>query len=140
MGKNSNLFKQYVNEKNLSPENWRDERGYEVFQFTQKLESGPSGKILVVISDDDVAVNIYAMDYATLSNPVRKDYMYKLLNEINCRYTFNKFTMDDENNITASCSIPFQDNFKPEIVINSIFGVLRSMDDEYPNIMKLMWS
>lgn len=140
MSTNSNLFKQYLNDNNLYADSWNGEKGSVCFQFNQKLKSGPNGRIVAIFNDTNSLVSIYALDYVTLTNTTRKDYMYKLLNEINNKYTFFKFILDNDNNIILSSFIPLENNFKPEVAMRLIFGVLDTMEEEYSSLMKVMWA
>lgn len=140
MATNADLFKDYLKKENFYTDNWKTDDGNEVFQLRQKLENGPDGRLLIVLDKENNIVSIYALDYVTLSNPSRKDYMYRLLNELNMKYTYNKFTLSEDNNIIVSCFIPFDNNFKPEIVMQNVYGAYKAMQNEYPGLMKVMWS
>lgn len=140
MSRDSDLFNQILNQHNIYFNTWDEDDGDVYFQFNQKLDSGPTVKILAIFNSDDTLVSIYVLDYVTLVNTARKDYMYRLLNDINNKYTYYKFTMDDKNHIILSCFIPMDNNFKPEIILNLIFGSISVMDDEYPGFMKIIWS
>ena len=139
MANYSDIFKSYLESQNLYPNTWKTEEGSDVFEFQQKLKSGPSGRLVVIIDKYEL-VSIYALDYVTLTNSSRKDYMYKLLNELNIKYTYYKFTLSEDNEVIISCYIPFNNNFNAEIVLNKLGGTLMIMDKEYPNLMKAMWS
>ncbi|MDS0526081.1 YbjN domain-containing protein [Clostridium sp. SHJSY1] len=135
---NANLFKQFLDGKEIYAE--VRENGEEAyFEFQQKLKSGSSGRVVVNISGDTL-VSIYALDYVSLANTARRDYMYKLFNELNYRYTYYKFFLDNDNNIFLSAYIPIENNFSPTLVMNLLIGLIDVMEKEYANIMKTMWA
>lgn len=140
MPKNSNLFKQFLDQNNMNVNSWDDEDGETYFQFNQKLNSGPNIKILTIFNPEDTMVSIYALDYVNLVNTTRKDYMYRLLNDLNSKYTYHKFAMDNNNNIILSCFVPVENNFIPEMILKLIIGSISIMDNEYSSFMKAIWA
>ncbi|WP_264850146.1 YbjN domain-containing protein [Clostridium omnivorum] len=138
MMRNAELFKGYLDKNNLYADTWSEgEKTF--FQFQQKLKSGPAGRLLVIFGGDTL-VSVYALDYVSLSNTARKDYMYRVLNDLNMKYTYHKFLLDQDNNIMTSSFIPFSNNFSEEVVMELLFGSLNVMEEEYATLMKAMWS
>lgn len=137
---NANSFKQLLDKNNIYADSWDGEDGAVCFQFNQKLKTGPNGRVMVIFNSEDTLVSIYALDYVTLVNTARKDYMYRLLNDLNSKYTYFKFILDNDNNIILSSFIPLENNFRPEIAMRLILGVLDALEEEYSALMKVMWA
>ena len=136
---NATLFKEYLDKKGIVPETRNSETSVS-FEFQQKLKTGASGRLLVVLEEDTLA-SIYALDYISLSNTARKEYMCKVLNELNIKYTYFKFYLSTENIVVLQCSLPIRNNtFSADLIFNLLGNVLGTMEDEYSGIMKAMLS
>lgn len=139
VAKNPDIFEDFLNEKEALFESY-DLDGKTVFKFNQKLEQGPRGRILAVFDEDDGLVSIYAYDYLSLTDDAKKDSMYKLLNNLNLKYTYVKFYMDEDNDITLSSYTLVENNFSPEVIFKMIIGVFNVLEEQYAAFMKIMWS
>ena len=136
---NVDLLKQYFVQENIEPNTWENEEGKSTsFEFPQKLKTGANGRLLIVLDED--IVNIYALDYVSLTNTARKEYICKVINEINTKYTYFKFYLDNDNNLILQSSMPIRDNFNAELTFDILSGAYRTMEKEYSDIMKAMWS
>lgn len=136
--RNAELFKKYLDNNELTADIWEDgDDTY--FQFHQKLDSGAQGRILVILGGDSL-LSVYALDYVNLTNSERKDQLYKILNDLNGKYTYYKFYLDEKNKIYSSSFVPFENNFTPDVVMRLIVGTLNVLDEVYPLLMKIIWA
>lgn len=139
MTKNSQLFKEFLERNDIWVE-FFDEDGDTFCNIKQRLECGPTVNILLVFDKDDKLVRLYTMGYITFNNPSRKQYIYSMLNELNNKYSFFKFVIDNQNNISVNYYLPFLDNFSSDIVMQQIISTIGVLEDEYAGFMKLIWS
>ncbi|GIP38419.1 hypothetical protein J31TS4_16990 [Paenibacillus sp. J31TS4] len=136
---NVSLFRTYLQQINVHMEEVQD--GGEVyFRTTQSFENG--GSVLLVVSFNDredlVDLNIY--NIANIKNPLKKEAVHSLINELNVQYRFTKF-MESEGRISAQYSMNVVPNqLDPEQIFNKLIMLLRSAEDTYPKFMKLQWA
>ena len=91
-------------------------------------------------NEKDTQVAIYAFNYVKVTNPSRKEYILQKINELNLSYTYNKFVLDEENNININTFIAVDNNFKPNLVWASMIAMYRALENEYSNFMKILWA
>jgi hypothetical protein len=63
-----------------------------------------------------------------------KNKLYKLLNELNSIYKYVTF-FEDDNIINAKCSIPFNNNFDANLVLDILSVLHKAVGEEYDNII-----
>ena len=72
-------------------------------------------------------------------NPVKKNYIYEALNNLNSNYTFTKYYLDGDS-IIIQGNLYFLDTFSNEATMQMMLGVMDCANSEYPALMKLNWS
>ncbi|MGV8983386.1 hypothetical protein [Clostridium sp.] len=141
MGKSADLFQIFINENAIPMVTNKNIEGFTTFVIPQEQAiKGAKVKVLVAITDDDAYADMYIYDIATVINDdTVKAKLYKLLNDLNSCYKFISF-YEIDNIINAKCCIPFSDNFDAQLVINILAVLSRAVEDEYDNIMKVLWN
>jgi hypothetical protein len=110
-----------------------------LLEIRQGLKSGTKVRILVCFNKDDTMVSVYGLNYVLGINPSKRSYLYETVNDLNSKYTYFKFVLDKESvNIQAFNVV--ENNFESNIVMTIILGMLQVMDEEYPGLMRVMWS
>ena len=68
--------------------------------------------------------------------------VYPVINTLNCDYRFVKFTLDEDNEISAHWDLP--DNVSPDsvgrVIVEIVIRMSQILDTAYPKLMKALWS
>ena len=96
------------------------------------------GSIFVLFDPQDAYIDIHVY-FAKISNPLKREAAYELLNELNASYRYTKFKMED-GNISANYSFPdLQASLTGRDIMDMVFLTFKSATTVYPKIMKLVW-
>ncbi len=64
-----------------------------------------------------------------------------LINEMNATYKVFKYYVDEQNSIILeSCVLSTDEAFSPELVNDTINWIVNHLNEEYKNIMKVVWT
>ncbi|MDY4979208.1 MAG: hypothetical protein SO095_01285 [Candidatus Onthovivens sp.] len=137
--KNAQQLRNYLMSEDIELDFMEGDDGNSLTSITQKLECGPTIKMLVMLDADDSMVRIYTRDFINGINPTKKSYIYEVLNNINTKYTYTKFVLIDDSIIIESFSM-FNNNFEPSIIMDQIIGIINIAESEYVDLMKIIWS
>lgn len=136
---NAEKLRMYLVDKNIPHETLNDDEGNPMIRFMQTLENGPQISIYMWFTADTELLKIIILNMATIDNPLKRDSVLDLLNELNCKYRYFKFAMDDKGHIHASYDMKLKEDYDPEDVLFYVFLILPVLQDEYKNFMKLCW-
>lgn len=104
------------------------------------LENCEGVKILIVFDDDDHSVAIRALNIVKIPD-AKKDDMYTLVNELNRKFRWIKFVIDDEDNtINAEDDAIIQLDSCGEEVFECSLHFAAIVDEAYPEIMKKIFA
>lgn len=134
----STIFRNKLNELNIYMEENQDEYGV-FFRTTQSIKNGGNVLIAVSFNKDETLIDLNVFNIAKIDNPLKKEELHKLINELNKNYRYTKFT-EHEGNITAQYSYDIFDDFDPSRTMNHIVLLLNTVEDAYPKFMKLQWA
>lgn len=137
MTKNALIFKNFCESADINL-SFADNDGKTIAQFKQKLKCGVGAEGLVLFNENDTLVSIYMFDYINYNNLGKKEFILDKINELNKAYTYLKFVNND-GAIGISSHMQFDNNFKAEIVADSIVSMLQAADEEYEGFMKIIW-
>lgn len=138
MTKNAKLFKEYLIKNNLNLE-FSDEDNDTYIEIRETLKSGIKVRIGIVFNEDDTLISIYVIDLVTIMDISKKNLILNKINELNNHYSILKFTFED-NSIQINTFIPVKNNFKAEIIMDYLLGLYKIIENEYPVLMKIVWS
>src|SRR5690625_5013315 len=134
---NVQIFKNYLLDNRYNLEELQMEDGSIAFRGTESLEGG--GKIIYVIifnKEQDI-VDLRIFDIAQVTNPLKKDAVLELINELNMEYRFSKFYVLD-GVINKEFSFRIEDNnLNPELLMGYLVLLFRAAETSYPKFMKL---
>jgi hypothetical protein len=119
-------------------ENWSNDNT-EYFASEESIKSGPRVRIVFGFGKEDEVIRIYVLNYVQMDNPSKKEYVLELLNELNNKYSYAKFTLDDSDNILIGVNIPTSSNYNANFVFDLAIGALSIAEEEYSRFMKLQW-
>ncbi len=110
------------------------------------IETGFSGekttvKIRFIAVGNDGEFKILSDDFAKFPDEKLVE-GYALANELNRKYKYVKFAIDNEGDMTAQWDLP--DNVPNEAVgatgVEILIRMFQIIDDVYPEVMKAIWS
>lgn len=88
---------------------------------------------------NDSAFSSVMCRVGTLQNKEKRNEILELVNYLNFRYTAAKFTLDLENNLDFKIDfIGTDEEFNPEMVIQVTLNVLKMVEQDFENIMKVL--
>lgn len=110
------------------------------------IETGFSGdnvtvKIRIIALGNDGEFRILSGSFVKI--PQQKIQAgYKLVNELNNKYKYVKFAVDDDGDVSVQWDLP--DNVPLEAVgktgVEILLRMFKIIDDAYPEVMKTVWS
>ncbi|RID89036.1 hypothetical protein D1953_00210 [Peribacillus asahii] len=133
---NVERFKLFLEEKNLYMEEFNPESGVTFFRVEQSLENG--GDITLLIAFNDMFVEAFATNYIKVDNPLRKERILELINDLNTEFRFVKFYLA-ENSINVQSTNFNGEVFSPVDAFECLIAVLRAADEAYPKFMRALW-
>lgn len=140
MSKNKDNFQRYLAKKDIQFEDVPLTSGGHGFRLVETLENGPRLILGVSFNDKDDIVDINAYNIAKIENPLKKEFLYSLLNELNDSYRFSTF-VELENEVSAKYSMSLIGNVDySEHIFNVLLMICNSIKEEFPKFMKLQWA
>lgn len=96
--------------------------------------------VLIVFSDDNSNCHLDCYNYCKF--PVEKiDKMYKICSQMNSKYRWAKFYVDEEDNtITIEADAYIQLDSCGEEILNVVVKIVSIADLVYPEFMKAIWA
>ena len=110
-----------------------------VFSMQSNIKSGPRVSIVIIFPEDNTHVAVLCFNYVNVDNPSKSEYILERINELNMKYTYNKFTLND-NNVVGQTFIPYDEIINPELVWALMLSLYQAMEEEYRGFMKIIWS
>lgn len=136
---NVSVFEDYLQEIDFFMEQLNDEDGV-FFRVRQSFETG--GEVILVVSfnDSEDIIDLYVHNIAHITNPLKKEHLHNLLNELNVNYRFIKF-MELEGRVSAQYSITVdQNSIDPQYLMDLLKLLFDTTEENYPKFMKLQWA
>ncbi|GAB6505958.1 TPA: hypothetical protein ACOQ31_003929 [Bacillus cereus] len=141
VAQNINAFRNHLQAEDFHMMENENNDGSIFFSTDQRTDSGANIRLVVAFSNDYTSVDMYCLNIAQVNNPLKKDAILTLLNDLNTDYRFAKFTIENSNSITISIPLDFSEtNFDPSVVMKHLFGLYNCADKEYQTFMKLIWA
>jgi hypothetical protein len=138
---NVSIFREFL-EKNNSPlkEN-SNEIGETSFVGRENFDNGGSINFLIIFNETGKIIDIIIAGIAEIKNPLKKETLLELVNEVNNQYRYIK-VIENEGAIRMEYSFPASigDNiFEPSIIMEFLFLMFDITKEVYPKFMKLQW-
>ena len=136
---NVEIFKNFMKENNFYLDEQHDDQGT-FFRFRERLEDGGEVTLIVSFSKSEEIIELFFLDIATISDPLKKESLHNFLNEINSNSCFAKI-FEYEGDIRVQYSyIEKQNNLDPTILFDFIVLTIRQINEFYPKLMKIQWA
>lgn len=110
-------FKKYMIEQKIIFDEWSNDSD-DFFAFDDKIKNGPNVRIAIGFAKGDLKVSVYIINVAEITNPSKREYALQLVNELNIKYSYNKFMMEDTGDVFLATHIPVFDVLLPENIIS----------------------
>ncbi|HDR4421064.1 TPA: hypothetical protein QCP59_001849 [Bacillus cereus] len=141
IAQNINEFREHIQAKDFYMAEDTNNDGSIFFSIDQRTDSGASIRLVVAFNQEYTNVDLYCFNVAQVNNPLKKDAVLTLLNDLNVDYRFAKFTIENSNSITITIPLDFSEtNFDPSLVMKHLIGLYNYADKEYQTFMKLVWA
>ena len=103
------------------------------------LENGSSYRIKFISTDDDndVAIRVFSIVSVT-EDQVAK--VLPVLNELNCKYRYAKFTCDDDRDINLEYDFPAASICPEKSAKEMLIRFNTFVEEAYPLIMRTIWA
>ena len=133
--------------------NFSNERNINVFQmqeidgdmhpvvYRSAMEVGGQNLPTMLVIDDSIYVMLQVRVGAGLVKESNKAAVMEHMNSLNENYKVFKYYANENGDIVIESCIPTTDEeFMPELVHAVIDVVLKHLNEEYPKLMKTVWS
>ncbi|MCM3735783.1 YbjN domain-containing protein [Bacillus cytotoxicus] len=134
--KNLEQFKMYLEQQEIYMEEFNPENGVPFLRAEQSIENG--GNITLIIAFYEVFVEAFATDFIKVDNPLKKERVLELVNEMNTNFRFVKFVFED-NMVYLQATNFNGSTFVPEDAFECLVALLRAAEEAYPKFMRIIW-
>ena len=135
------LFEEFLNEEDIFFRLDEFPNGTPYFRIPQKLKNGTLIEIVVIF--EEINIKVLCLKFANIENPEKEPAILKLFNDLNSTYKFFTFHLDSDKDAVFEGNLPtdlYDGVFQPDVLLNYILAALKSLEESYPQIMKIIWA
>ena len=135
-------FTNFINERNINVFQMQDIDGdMHPVVYRSAMEVGGQNLPTMLVIDDSIYVMLQVRVGAGLVKESNKAAVMEHMNSLNENYKVFKYYANENGDIVIESCIPTTDEeFMPELVHAVIDVVLKHLNEEYPKLMKTVWS
>ena len=135
-------FSNFINERNINVFQIRDLEGdMHPVVYRSAMEVGGQNLPTMLVIDDSIYVMLQVRVGAGLVKDSNRAAVMAHMNSLNENYKVFKYYANENGDIVIESCIPTTDEeFMPELVHAVIDVVLKHLNEEYPKLMKTVWS
>ena len=135
-------FSNFINERNINVFQIQDLEGdMHPVVYRSAMEVGGQNLPTMLVIDDSIYVMLQVRVGAGLVKESNKAAVMEHMNSLNENYKVFKYYANENGDIVIESCIPTTDEeFMPELVHAVIDVVLKHLNEEYPKLMKTVWS
>ena len=135
-------FTNFINERNINVVQMQEIDGdMHPVVYRSAMEVGGQNLPTMLVIDDSIYVMLQVRVGAGLVKESNKAAVMEHMNSLNENYKVFKFYANENGDIVIESCIPTTDEeFMPELVHAVIDVVLKHLNEEYPKLMKTVWS
>ena len=135
-------FTNFINERNINVFQMQEIDGdMHPVVYRSAMEVGGQNLPTVLVIDDSIYVMLQVRVGAGLVKESNKAAVMEHMNSLNENYKVFKYYANENGDIVIESCIPTTDEeFMPELVHAVIDVVLKHLNEEYPKLMKTVWS
>lgn len=135
-------FTNFINERNINVFQMQEIDGdMHPVVYRSAMEVGGQNLPTMLVIDDSIYVMLQVRVGAGLVKETNKAAVMEHMNSLNENYKVFKYYANENGDIVIESCIPTTDEeFMPELVHAVIDVVLKHLNEEYPKLMKTVWS
>ena len=135
-------FTNFINERNINVFQMQEIDGeLHPVVYRSAMEVGGQNLPTMLVIDESIYVMLQVRVGAGLVKESNKAAVMEHMNSLNENYKVFKYYANENGDIVIESCIPTTDEeFMPELVHAVIDVVLKHLNDEYPKLMKTVWS
>ena len=135
-------FTNFINERNINVFQMQEIDGdMHPVVYRSAMEVGRQNLPTMLVIDDSIYVMLQVRVGAGLVKESNKAAVMEHMNSLNENYKVFKYYANENGDIVIESCIPTTDEeFMPELVHAVIDVVLKHLNEEYPKLMKTVWS
>ena len=135
-------FTNFINERNINVFQMQEIDGdMHPVVYRSAMEVGGQNLPTMLVIDDSIYVMLQVRVGAGLVKECNKAAVMEHMNSLNENYKVFKYYANENGDIVIESCIPTTDEeFMPELVHAVIDVVLKHLNEEYPKLMKTVWS
>ena len=135
-------FTNFINERNINVFQMQEIDGdMHPVVYRSAMEVGGQNLPTMLVIDDSIYVMLQVRVGAGLVKESNKAAVMEHMNSLNENYKVFKYYANENGDIVIEICIPTTDEeFMPELVHAVIDVVLKHLNEEYPKLMKTVWS
>ena len=135
-------FTNFINERNINVFQMQELDGdMHPVVYRSAMEVGGQNLPTMLVIDESIYVMLQVRVGAGLVNESNKAAVMEHMNSLNENYKVFKYYANENGDIVIESCIPTTDEeFMPELVHAVIDVVLKHLNEEYPKLMKTVWS
>ena len=135
-------FTNFINERNINVFQMQEIDGdMHPVVYRSAMEVGGQNLPTMLVIDDSIYVMLQVRVGAGLVKESNKAAVMEHMNSVNENYKVFKYYANENGDIVIESCIPTTDEeFMPELVHAVIDVVLKHLNEEYPKLMKTVWS
>ena len=135
-------FTNFINERNINVFQMQEIDGdMHPVVYRSAMEGGGQNLPTMLVIDDSIYVMLQVRVGAGLVKESNKAAVMEHMNSLNENYKVFKYYANENGDIVIESCIPTTDEeFMPELVHAVIDVVLKHLNEEYPKLMKTVWS
>ena len=135
-------FTNFINERNINVFQMQEIDGdMHPVVYRSAMEVGGQNLPTMLVIDDSIYVMLQVRVGAGLVKESNKAAVMEHMNSLNENYKVFKYYANENSDIVIESCIPTTDEeFMPELVHAVIDVVLKHLNEEYPKLMKTVWS
>lgn len=135
-------FTNFINERNINVFQMQEIEGdMHPVVYRSAMEVGGQNLPTMLVIDDSIYVMLQVRVGAGLVKESNKAAIMEHMNSLNENYKVFKYYANENGDIVIESCIPTTDEeFMPELVHAVIDVVLKHLNEEYPKLMKTVWS
>ena len=135
-------FSNFINERNINVFQIQDLEGdMHPVVYRSAMEVGGQNLPTMLVIDDSIYVMMQVRVGAGLVKDSNRAAVMAHMNSLNENYKVFKYYANENGDIVIESCIPTTDEeFMPELVHAVIDVVLKHLNEEYPKLMKTVWS
>lgn len=133
------IFKEYLKRQGINLEEGQLNDGGVFFRTHHSFSNGGSGVLIIQFNNDEDIIDISLGGITHIDNPLKKEAIHSLINELNRKYRFTKFYHEEGQVILQYSFIADKGKLDPQMLMDAVIVTLNTAEESYPKFMKLQW-